>query len=711
MFIQTHFTHKAAQTKKIQFGLAIIFGAALSLTFYQEVLAKLLPFETLRLKIASYLSIVFFTVICFYFFKKITPLRFTPLAKPQKNGIILLSILTPFILAVAILNQHFFDKTIYFLLPKHTIQIEAPIESLQNGKDIKLTGINTQAQGPISFTAMKIKGWERKGNNLILTNPENNQITWQGKAGDKISLTFWSRPDLLKIKIHWDAAELSYNLFSGTPENVEVKRKFEIPLYAGWIPLAIAAYLSAVFGIYSLSIILVSFPGFTAVTSPKKNLWIIYALPMYTIWFFYLLIFWPGFMSLDSINQWGQVVTQQFVQANPVGHTLTMWLITRLWFSPAAVSLVQILVLGGILGWGIDTLRESGAPKWLSWLTAIVLAISPANSTLSITLWKDVLFSAVVVALTIIFFKIIASNGAWLDQKLAWLALGSTLFFVGIYRLNGLFVGLFNLLIISFVYGKYWKPVLKAGILLLTVYFLFTGPVFQMLNVRVKDMRRDELVIAHLLAGHMKAGTSVVLENKELLMPAMTEYPWPYICYRNSTLFFSPGIDRTYLVEHSSELLLLALKATWRNPLKTLEHFACQGASVYRIPQEYPNEVMMVGIEENNFGLKPSSLLPGLYLPLLTFMDEYINNWRLNAIWLVWRMPFWMYLSVLGCIIFCIRNRDWKPFLILMPGLLTVLPYLILTLGQIFRYVYSMFLIGILLSGYFLIGSFTKQSK
>jgi len=688
---------------------SVIFGVAFGLIIYQEVLIKLLPAESLQLKIAFCASIIFLIATCFYFLKTVILPRFTLFTKSQKNGIVLLGILTPIILAVAILDGNFLDQSVYFLLPKHTVQIEALPEISQNDEEVILTGIDTQAQGAISYNSLKIQGWERRGNQLVLTNPASNLIEWKGKTGDKLSLRFLSTSDPLNIKIHWDGMEQIYHLFSETPKSLEIKKKFPIPFYSNWLPLAIAAYLSTGFAVFFIAVLLTAFPGFTAIAPPKKNAWIIYALPMYAIWSFYLLVFWPGVLTPDSMSQWEQVVTGQFVHANPVAHTLTIWLITRLWFSPAAVASVQILALGGILGWGIATLQEYGYPRWLAWLTSIALAVSPANSTLSIVLWKDILFSAVVVALTILGFRIAASEGKWLNQRFAWIWLGATLILVSLYRLNGFLVSFINIVAISFIYRNYWKPALKAATLFLTVYFLFTGPVFDILRVRRVDMARDELIVAHLLAGHMEAKTSVILENKEILIPAMAEYPWPYTCYRNSNLFFSPGIDRAYLVEHSSELLGLALKATWQNPQKTLEHFACQADDVYRIPKGYPEALTDFGIVENDYGLTTGSLLPELHKPLLSQLEEYVGWEHDPTIWFVWRMPFWMYLSVFGCIIFCIRNKDWRPLLILLAGLLTVLPYLILTLGQIFRYLYSMYLIGILFSLYFLTGTFANR--
>jgi hypothetical protein len=73
-------------------------------------------------------------------------------------------------------------------------------------------------------------------------------------------------------------------------------------------------------------------------TLPQKRSrwqWIIYSIPMILVWTIYLFTFWPGLMSSDSFGQWHEIVTGVFYDAHPAIHTLTMWLITRLWFSPA----------------------------------------------------------------------------------------------------------------------------------------------------------------------------------------------------------------------------------------------------------------------------------------------------------------------------------------------------------------------------------------
>ena len=40
--------------------------------------------------------------------------------------------------------------------------------------------------------------------------------------------------------------------------------------------------------------------------------WIRYALPLLAVWLTYWLALFPGLISLDSVNQWGQIVTGRY---------------------------------------------------------------------------------------------------------------------------------------------------------------------------------------------------------------------------------------------------------------------------------------------------------------------------------------------------------------------------------------------------------------
>ncbi len=95
--------------------------------------------------------------------------------------------------------------------------------------------------------------------------------------------------------------------------------------------------------------------------------WLRFALPCAAVWSLYLLAFWPGIMSQDSVDQWHQLLQGRYEDAHPAFHTLTVWLITRVWLSPAAVALVQIVILSAAIGFGLAMLRSYGVPAWALW--------------------------------------------------------------------------------------------------------------------------------------------------------------------------------------------------------------------------------------------------------------------------------------------------------------------------------------------------------
>ena len=121
-----------------------------------------------------------------------------------------------------------------------------------------------------------------------------------------------------------------------------------------------------------------------------------YAMPCIIIWSIGLLIFWPGMMSHDSIIQWNQLSQNRYSNIQPVFHTLFMKSITLIWDSPGAVCLVQILMLSTLLGFFLKELESLGIKKKYIWLSSALIAINPINIVLSITLWKDILYTILV---------------------------------------------------------------------------------------------------------------------------------------------------------------------------------------------------------------------------------------------------------------------------------------------------------------------------
>ncbi|MEW6347422.1 MAG: hypothetical protein AB1646_00040 [Thermodesulfobacteriota bacterium] len=177
-----------------------------------------------------------------------------------------------------------------------------------------------------------------------------------------------------------------------------------------------------------------------------------YALPCLVVWTAYLLAFWPGILNADSCVQWEEVVTRDFHDWHPPFQTLTNWVLSRFWFSPGCIALSQIVLLSFAIAWGLAKLRTHGLPAWAAGTLCLIFALSPANAAMSITLVKDVPFSACLLVLSVVILDIVLTRGNSLRGRAAFVPLGCVIALVGLYRHDGVvpaFVGVGLLLLLA----------------------------------------------------------------------------------------------------------------------------------------------------------------------------------------------------------------------------------------------------------------------
>ena len=83
-----------------------------------------------------------------------------------------------------------------------------------------------------------------------------------------------------------------------------------------------------------------------------------------------------------------QVASGDFTNSHPAFHTISMWFVTRFWDSPAAISLLQIILLALVLAFIARRLIALGVPLWLAvgavWVTTLIPVVAPT----ALSLWK-----------------------------------------------------------------------------------------------------------------------------------------------------------------------------------------------------------------------------------------------------------------------------------------------------------------------------------
>lgn len=113
-----------------------------------------------------------------------------------------------------------------FLLPEHHLQITATPASSASGT--ALVWFNTSI-GDVSYATVTAKGWTRVGDELVVSDPNSNGLSWVGKVGDRVQLVVsGSSPDS-QIALAWDGQAETVPL---ARDKTNYSRAFSVPLYA-----------------------------------------------------------------------------------------------------------------------------------------------------------------------------------------------------------------------------------------------------------------------------------------------------------------------------------------------------------------------------------------------------------------------------------------------------------------------------------------------
>ena len=265
-------------------------------------------------------------------------------------------------------------------------------------------------------------------------------------------------------------------------------------------------------------------------------------------------------MSPDSQDQWNQILNHKFTNAHPVFHTLSNWLLTRLWLSPACVAAAQIAALSSLVGCGISHLRRVGMPRRLAVVTAMVFAVLPANATMVVTLWKDVPYSIALLLLSLLMLKMTLTEGAWIGRPWVW-GRGTDCDPLALYPHK--------------VLPSLWKPGFAAchvprqtaaardgAGLSVALHWGVTGPLYQALDVTLTPGRFEPFPCSSRRQDTV-AGTPVTDEERAFLnrLYPLKDGHWPYSPYDVTQLMFNRTFDHQLLAQDKWRLLRLWLGA------------------------------------------------------------------------------------------------------------------------------------------------------
>lgn len=407
--------------------------------------------------------------------------------------------------------------------------------------------------------------------------------------------------------------------------------------------------------------------------------WII----LFCAWMFFLVLFWPGTMNVDSLQQWKQARDFSFDTQHPVSYALFFWTVRQVWDSPAPIAIIQIALLSGILALGFSLLEQANVSRWILWPALLLTACSLKNTTMVISLIKDTPYAIVSVGLIVVLLHLLLKPA---DQKYLrfWVVAGLCLGLLPLLRHNGLLVTAGMAILLPVLFRSHRQKAFLCGILAIALWGVVAFALLPLLPTE-KEKVGPKLALAHLA---ILLDRDVPLNNEEyafLNSLRTIDDRWDYSVTRIESTVSPVGIklNEDTIEQNKSRILHLYADLLLRNPLVAAQYFFERGQYLY-VPWDItPIETYFLGISSNEFGLFNFSLVldwPDAIRHFLRTTEK--PQWN----WLFWRPALPLYVCLLAMLMLFARRKPLFAIVLFAPLWLGTLSLFIVPVAQTARY-------------------------
>ena len=678
-----------------------VIGLSISVAIYLGSLQR--HFFSKRYAIYALLIALAATILAAWLRQRWLSHRYHNLPRAIRITVVVFSVILSLVLLANIQIQ-----PVYYLLPDTTMEVRIPIGTIPDGEEsVRLLWVET-GQGYVYYQNMHFEGqWERVEKNILFPPNQEVRISWTGKVGSTPQIAFRMTHYDQPVFVSWNGEENEYNLNQPKEPNILIDSHLDIPLIYK-MPFILAFSISAGFVLFALLILLGTWqPIKHQGRAPARGAWLWYMLPMVLLWGFTLLVFWPGIMSGDSITLWSQNLVGDYSDWQSAFYALVLAGLMKIWYSPALIAILQILLFSFLVAWGLKALQEEGVSKIILWGISLLFALSPINNLYANTLWRDIPYALAVMWLTVIAVKIYLSRGEWV-QGWGWVWLGVSGFFIAILRQNGIPVAFFLLILLPIFYRKYRKQFSGSLLLCLALFLLMKGPVYSLLNVDRTKSGQSNLILLHHIAAHLDADTPLKADEEKYLNSFLPIPDWNYYCCYVGTISYDNDFERDRFLASSSENRKLALDLFLRDPLVDVQHTVCSGELTWRFNDNQcymksthgfnswiPGKVSW--ILNNDAGLKDDSKIPALVTPYVDALR--IFGFRDDFLVVYLRPALYLYLAMFFMMVEIIRKKDFRAALVVLPLIIQSAILFLISYAPAIRYQYSNYLVGLYLLG------------
>lgn len=435
----------------------------------------------------------------------------------------------------------------------------------------------------------------------------------------------------------------------------------------------------------------------------------------------YIIFSYPAIFMGDSAIQIAQSVfhTTELSNHHPVMHTLFLGACLNLggmigsWnFGAFLFCMIQTLMMFAVMGYGIKTLVEISANRWIYLGAIVYYLLHPRISAYLFLVSKDILYTDFLVLFYIAFFRLIQNSIP--SRKRDFLLMGAAVLGMIMARNDGIYIIVLTLLV-SLFYRPFRKKALCYIALAVFTTTMLNQVLYPAMNVTPGSIREMLSVPFQQTARYVKYFEDDVTEEEKEVIDRVLDYDVLAESYNPK---LSDAVKATY---HGTTKDLIDYFGVWFQMLLRHPGVYIQATISNYYQYFYPGETLF-----NNYSYEWSEeMMDGMN-------ESFGSDFHFPAIWdtardsleLTREDAFWTpVVSLLNkpapyiwaailFILYCLRRRSLLGFIFSMPMLVQMLIFITgPTNGYYCRYEYPMvvYLPIVIVTGVYLIRHTQKQ--
>lgn len=322
---------------------------------------------------------------------------------------------------------------------------------------------------------------------------------------------------------------------------------------------------------------------------------------------FYLLKFWPGSLTNDSLSQLHQIFgLREFTNHHPLIHTFTIVFFVKfaliftdnLHYGVLLYSLFQMITMSAIFAYVVYFLTKEKLPFFFRLITLLFYALFPIFGLYSLTMWKDVPFGFFMALYVVFIFDIVVNPEKFWKNKQNIIAFVIVSFFVGLFRNNGIYVVLLSMPIIIFFNRKFIKTAVVSCVSVCAAFLLWNVLIFGILAFQ-KGSKKEMFSVPLQFFARLtcEKGDILSLEERETIYNFLPK-PQSIIIEKYKPILSDPikgMFNQNYYDSHKVEFFTFWIKETFKYPRVAICSFVNNSYGYY-----YP--------ESNSNCLTPSGI-------------------------------------------------------------------------------------------------------